>query len=558
MHTLLPFIRLMKPHLGWVVLGTFLGFFTLFASIGLLTLSGWFITATAIAGMSVATAQAFNYMTPGGGVRGFAIARTAGRYFERITTHEATFRLLASLRSWFYAHLEPLNPAKLRHYRSADLLNRIITDINSLDNLYLRVLSPSVIAAITTLLVSLFLWWIAPPFGVVILVALVVSGVMVPWLGHLLGKRIGEEQVISASALRQATITFVQGMSELHLYQSLEQQKQVLQKKQEAMQALQLKMSLITGLVTALMTFVAGVTTLLTLAMGVHLVTQEVLAPAWLALVVFCVLASFEAVAPLPLAFQYLGKTQASAANLLEITQQRSDIVFSKEPVQPPHPGAIEFQKVTFAYDHQVILKDLDITIRAGEKVVMTGHTGSGKSSTINLLTRFWVYQQGAIRLGGVPLEAYPEAQLREQISVLSQPVQLFAGSVRNNLLIGNPHATDEQMLALLDRLGLTEMLGNEGLDREVGEGGNRLSGGQRKRLGIARALIKSAPILILDEPTEGLDIDTAQQVLEVVMNYQSEQTVVLITHHQQALAHFDQHIQLDHGQRITWCDNSA
>lgn len=551
MQVLIPFIRLMKPHLSWVLLGSFLGLFTLFASIGLLTLSGWFIAATALAGISVATAETFNYMTPGGGVRGFAIARTAGRYFERITTHEATFRLLASLRSWFYAHLEPLNPARLRQYRSADLLNRIITDISSLDNLYLRVLSPSLVAAVTTLLISLFLWWVAPSLGILIFIALLTSGVCVPWLGHQLGKSIGTEQVIRSSALRQATLTYVQGMSELHLYKALESQQVLLEERQKAMQALQLKMSLITGLVTALMIFAAGLTTLFALAIGVSLVTEGNLAPAWLALVVFCVLASFEAVAPLPLAYQYLGKTRASAANLLEITQQRSDISFPDKRVQPLTPGSIEFTSVSFAYDDQAILHDLNFSVSAGQKVVISGHTGSGKSSIINLLTRFWLYQQGQVVLGGLPVESYPESQLREQVSVLSQPVQLFAGSVRNNLKIGNPNASDDQMLSILDKLALSDMLGNEGLDREVGEGGNRLSGGQRKRLGIARALLKSAPVLILDEPTEGLDIETAKVVLDCIMSYQPDQTLIMITHHQQSLDRFDQHIKLDHGKRI-------
>lgn len=551
MQVLLPFIRLMKPHLSWVLMGSFLGLFTLFASIGLLTLSGWFIAATALAGVSVATAQTFNYMTPGGGVRGFAIARTAGRYFERITTHEATFRLLAGLRSWFYAHLEPLNPARLRHFRSADLLNRIITDINSLDNLYLRVLSPSFIALFSTVFISLFLWWIAPSLGLLILIAMLTAGILVPWLGHVLGSQVGQAQVQKSSALRQATLTYVQGMSELHLYQSLDSQQALLQQRQSALLDLQFKMSLITGLITALMTFAAGLTTLLALILGVSLVTDGDLSPAWLSLVVFCVLASFEAVAPLPLAYQYLGKTRASAANLLEIAQQRSDIHFPTESAQPPQPGSIAFDSVSFAYEQSIILKDVSLQVSRGEKVVITGHTGSGKSSIINLLTRFWMYQQGQILLGGIPVEDYPEDQLRAQISVLSQPVQLFAGTVRDNLKIGFNTATDEQMLAVLDKLALVDMLGTEGLDREIGESGNRLSGGQRKRLGIARALLKPAPILILDEPTEGLDLTTATQVIDAVMNHTANQTFIMITHHLQGLEAFDQHVQLDHGTRI-------
>ncbi|WP_235263739.1 thiol reductant ABC exporter subunit CydC [Nitrincola sp. A-D6] len=504
-----------------------------------------------MAGVSVASAQAFNYMTPGGGVRGFAIARTAGRYFERVTTHEATFRLLAQLRSWFYAHLEPLNPARLRHFRSADLLNRLITDINSLDNLYLRVISPSLIALVTGLLVSLFLGWIAPSLGVMLFVALLVSGLLIPMLGHKLGAATGREMVGHTSALRQRTLSYVQGMMELHVYSALELQQQELNQAQQALLQAQLRMSLVSGMVAALMTLAAGLTTLLALVIGINLVTEGVLSPAWLALVVFCVLASFESVASLPLAYQYLGKTRAAAESLQEVTQQRSDIHFPDTAVVISNPGEIQLDQVGFAYDDTPVLRDVSLQVSPGEKVALVGHTGSGKSSIINLLSRFWLYQQGRILLGGVEVESYPEQQLREQMAVLSQPVQLFAGSVRSNLQLADPQASDEQMLALLDQLGLTEMLGNDGLNREVGESGNRLSGGQRKRLGIARAMLKDAPILILDEPTEGLDNATAVQVMQSVFGYRPGQTLLIITHHLQGLDRYDQVIRLDQGRRL-------
>ncbi len=551
MTVLMPFIRLMKPHLGWVLFGSFLGLVTLLSSIGLLTLSGWFISATALAGVSVVSAQAFNYMTPGGGVRGFAIARTAGRYFERVTTHEATFRLLAQLRSWFYAHLEPLNPARLRHYRTADLLNRLITDINSLDNLYLRVLSPSLVALVTGILVSLFLGWVAPSLGTLLFVALLVSGLLIPMLGHKLGAVTGREMVGYASSLRLRTLSYVQGMAELHVYSALNQQQQELQQSQQTLLQAQLRMSLVSGVTAALMTLAAGLTTLLALMIGVNLVTTEQLSPAWLALVVFCVLASFEAVASLPLAYQYLGKTRAAAENLQEITSQRSDMLFPKESVLVTSPGEIQLDQVDFAYDATLVLQGVSIQVNPGEKVALVGHTGSGKSSIINLLSRFWQYQQGRVLVGGVAVESYPEQQLRDQMAVLSQPVQLFAGSIRSNLQLADPEATDEQMLELLEQLGMTEMLGDDGLNREVGEVGNRLSGGQRKRLGIARAMLKAAPILILDEPTEGLDIHTATQVMNAVFSYRPGQTLLIITHHLQGLDRYDQVIRLNQGRRL-------
>jgi ATP-binding cassette subfamily C protein CydC len=459
--------------------------------------------------------------------------------------------LLAQLRSWFYAHLEPLNPARLRHYRTADLLNRLITDINSLDNLYLRVLSPSLVALVTGILVSLFLGWVAPSLGTLLFVALLVSGLLIPMLGHKLGAVTGREMVGYASSLRLRTLSYVQGMAELHVYSALNQQQQELQQSQQTLLQAQLRMSLVSGVTAALMTLAAGLTTLLALMIGVNLVTTEQLSPAWLALVVFCVLASFEAVASLPLAYQYLGKTRAAAENLQEITSQRSDMLFPKESVLVTSPGEIQLDQVDFAYDATLVLQGVSIQVNPGEKVALVGHTGSGKSSIINLLSRFWQYQQGRVLVGGVAVESYPEQQLRDQMAVLSQPVQLFAGSIRSNLQLADPEATDEQMLELLEQLGMTEMLGDDGLNREVGEGGNRLSGGQRKRLGIARAMLKAAPILILDEPTEGLDIHTATQVMNAVFSYRPGQTLLIITHHLQGLDRYDQVIRLNQGRRL-------
>lgn len=545
MKSLLPFIRLMKPHLGWVVLGSTLGLLTLLSSIGLLALSGWFIAAAALAGVSLVSAQAFNYLTPGAGVRAFAMARTVGRYFERIATHEATFRLLAQLRVWFYQHLEPLNPARLKQYRSSDLLNRIISDINSLDNLYLRVISPTLIALITSVLVAGFLAWISPILGLLLLISLWVAGFLIPWIGYRLAAGVGESQVFATSELRQRAITYVQGMSELHVYSALSTEQEKFAQEQRVLTDAQLRMSLISGLTSGMMSWVAGVATLLALIVAVNMVQAEVLAPAWLALIIFCVLASFEAVAPLPVAYQFLGKTRASAVNLLEISQQTSDIKFADEQVAVVEPGAFSFKQVSFAYDNRAVLDDFSLHVNAGERVAIMGHTGSGKSSLINLLARFWEAQAGEIEVGGVNLHSYPESQLRAQFSVLSQPVQLFAGSVRDNLKLSGEAVSDQDMLNVLERLGLLEMLGSEGLQREVGEGGSKLSGGQRKRLGIARALLRSAPILILDEPTEGLDEATEKQVLEVILTYRPEQTLLMITHHDLFLDRFDQVVRI-------------
>ncbi|WP_010325467.1 thiol reductant ABC exporter subunit CydC [Marinobacterium stanieri] len=553
MRALVPFIRLMRAHLGWVVLGMLAGLLTLLASIGLLTLSGWFISATALAGVSLVTAQAFNYFTPGAGVRGFAILRTAGRYAERITTHEATFRLLAQLRVWFYTRLEALGPAHLQRYRSADLLNRLVSDVDALDNLYLRVLAPTLIAGLIGLLGVFFLSLFSVAVALVALAGLVLAGVGVPWLANRAGRRLGRRQVELTSLLRTELTGMVQGLADLSIYGGVDRVVQRTQKAERRLYSIQRRMALISGAASGLNTLIAGVSTLLVLVIGVAMVQEEMIAPAMLAMLVFCVLALFEAVAPLPLAYQYLGRTAAAAERLQEVAEAEPEIVFPQAGVEPVAPGRIAFADVSFRYQEAapLALCDFNLTIEPGESVLILGHTGSGKSTLLNLLARFHDVTRGEVELSGLSVRDFSESQLRAQISTLSQPVELFAGTLADNLRLGNPAADDAALLEVLSVARLDQELGDQPLMYSVGESGGRLSGGQRKRVAVARALLREAPILWLDEPTEGLDIDTERLVMQAVFGRCASQTLVVISHHLQMADQFDRVVILDAGRIV-------
>ena len=552
MNELRPFIKLMRPHLNWVLLGTALGLATLLASIGLMTLSGWFISAAALAGMSAVTAQQFNYFTPGAGVRGFAIARTVGRYFERVTTHEATFRLLADLRSWFYRCLEPLGPARLQQYRSADLLNRLLADVNALDNLYLRVLAPSVIAMLAAVIMLGFLALYSPIIALITLAGLLLAGVAVPVLAHLAARRVGETQLLTTASLRLQLVALVQGLSDLYIYGGVARAIARAAGEEQSLQATQLRMALLTGLTAALIVLIGGVTGLLALVLGIEHVQDGRLEPAQLAMLLFCVLALFEAVAPLPLAYQYLGKTRRAAARLQEIATAEPVIQYpASDRAEPKQPGSFAFEQVDFAYESgsEPVLQRFSLQVDVGEKVLLLGHTGSGKSTLIALLARFYDPLQGRVLLAGEPVTAYSESTLRAQLSVLSQPVQLFAGSVADNLALAADTADTAAMLDVLRAVNLDGELGEDPLGYQVGESGSRLSGGQRKRLALARALLREAPVLLLDEPTEGLDAATEMAVVENILRLYPERTLVMISHHLQTAELFDRVVILDRGQ---------
>ncbi|WP_432695384.1 heme ABC transporter ATP-binding protein/permease CydC [Marinobacterium sp. YM272] len=547
MKLLWPYIRQMRAHLGWVLLGALLALVTLLASIGLLTLSGWFITATALAG-----AASFNFYTPGAGVRGFAILRTAGRYGERLASHEATFRLIARLRVWVYQRIEPLQPAQLQKTGSAQLLNRLVADIAALDNLYLRVLSPTLVALVVALLVAAFLALYAPIVALICFAGLSLAGILIPSVGYLFGRRPGRDQAQAQAELRTRLVTLVQGMADLRIYGGMNLARDSVAEAETGLLDTQRRMGLISAAINAVMTAVAGLTMILALLFAAGLLAAGVLQPAQLAMLLFCVLAAFEAVMPLPLAYQYLGKTCEAAQRLDQVVNRQAPSVFPASGIEPPQPGRLSFSNVSFSYTTaRTALDGVDLSIEPGEKVVVLGHSGSGKSSLISLLSRFWDPQCGEISLGGAPIHSYTEATLRAQMSVMSQPVQLFAGTVRDNLQLADAGLEDGELESLLGELDLLDGLSGQGLDYQVGEGGARLSGGQRKRLALARALLRPAPLLLLDEPTEGLDPQTEAKVVERLLDRAKNRTLLLITHHAIALERFDRVLVMDSGRVI-------
>ncbi|TCK08875.1 thiol reductant ABC exporter subunit CydC [Marinobacterium mangrovicola] len=547
MKLLWPYIRQMRAHLGWVLLGAVLALVTLLASIGLLTLSGWFITATALAG-----SVSFNFYTPGAGVRGFAILRTAGRYGERVASHEATFRLIAKIRVWVYTRIEPLRPGQLSQIGSAQLLNRLVADIAALDNLYLRVLSPTLVALVVALLVAAFLALYAPSIALISLAGLAFAGILVPGVGYLLGRRPGRDQAAAQAELRTRLVKIVQGMADLRIYGGMGVARDSVSEAEFLLLATQQRMGLVSAAINAAMTLVSGFTLVAALLIAAQLLGNQLIEPAQLAMVLFCVLAAFEAVMPLPLAYQYLGKTTAAAARLDQVVNHAEVSGFPESGVKPSQPGQFSFSAVHFSYTpDRPALDGIDLQVAPGEKVVVLGHSGSGKSSLITLLSRFWDPQSGEIKLGGERIERYSEADLRRQMSVMSQPVQLFAGSVRDNLQLAVDDLDDSTLESLLDDLDLLPGLSGQGLDYQVGEAGARLSGGQRKRLALARALLRPAPILLLDEPTEGLDAQTESRVVDCLLDRAQDRTLLLITHHPIALERFDRVILIDSGRVV-------
>jgi ATP-binding cassette subfamily C protein CydC len=531
MRDLLPYLKLYKKHWFGLTLGMLLAFVTLCASIGLLTLSGWFLSAAAVAGLTIAR-ETFNYMLPGAFVRGFAMGRTAGRWGERVVSHNATFKLLTDLRIFFFEKLAPMIPGRVSNLRDADLLNRLVADIDAMDHVYLRLISPVTVGVLGIAALTTLLCWFDMALGLTLGGVLLVLLLVWPVMFYKLGKRNGAELTQHKAEMRVATLDWLQGYSELTIFGAESRYRDAIYAAQEKLLANQKVNASFTGLASALLMLANGWTLVLMLWLAADGVNGQAPDP-MIALVVFATMASVELLMPIAGAFQHLGQTLTSARRLNEIILSEPDVKFPSEETRHSGQFDISFENLTFNYSggEQPALKDVSLTIPAGNKVAIVGQTGSGKSTLIQLLCRYWDAQQGDIRIAGTRLQEWKESDLRAAISVVSQRVDILNGSLRDNLIMAKPTANDNELSAMLERVGLGKLLEAPGLDAWLGDGGRQLSGGEKRRIGIARALLHNGPILLLDEPTEGLDKQTEQQIMALFKSHFENKTVIFITH---------------------------
>ncbi len=549
MRELLPFIRLFPRHFGGLTVGILLAFATILFSLSLLALSGWFITATALAGMTLATAQVFDFFSPGAGVRGFAIGRTASRYFERLVSHDATFKLLAHLRSWFFERLLPLPLIRLKSYRKGDLLNRLVADVDALDQLYLRMLSPIVSALLVTILLPLALSWFSPLLGKSVFVLLAFWLIVLPVLFYRKGYAFARQSGVMTAQLRQRVLDYLQAMADLEIYGHEASVRQSILDAETELYENQQQLAKLDGLAAALLAMASGSCSLLMLYLAAGEYQQGMISAPVMVLSMFAVLAAFEAIMPLPAAFQFLGHTRLAASRLNEVLDEQPMSYGQAMPELVASPD-IEFDKVTFAYDQErsAILNQFSLSIPSGQHLAVVGRTGSGKSTLTNLLLRQLEPDSGRIILEGIPVDELTESMLYSTIAVIPQKTHVFSDTVRNNLLLSRPGATDQQLLEILEVAGLDSLHEEQGttlLGLWLGEAGVPLSGGEQRRLAAARALLKDSPVLVMDEASEGLDPVSEEMLIGKVLKHYQDRTVIMITHRKQFLNQMDQVVHL-------------
>lgn len=519
--------------------GAVLSVVVLVAGATLLGVSGWFITASAVAGLA-GLGAVFDVFRPSAAIRFLALGRTAARYGERVLTHDATLRALETLRLRVLDAVMAAPFADLARLRGSQAVGRLTADIDALDGVALRIVLPLLAALGTQGVAFLVLWWLVSlPVAAFVTLGWLGGAALILWVGTRHAAPLSRRTEAASQALRARLIDLLQSRDTLLAHGRLRAQAYHVAAANYAQQGLRADLdraerwagTALAGLGTC----VAGGS----LALGVWAVQAGTLAPALAALGFFTALALAETVAPLRRAVADLGR-MTEAARRVGANVGGSHGRNGALP-QPPRArkaaiaSDLDVSAVTLLRPNaqSVILQGVSFQVRAGETLVLTGPSGSGKSSILLAIAGLLPVSAGVIRLGGVPVADWDEGALRHAVTYLPQRSALMAGTIRDALQLARPDATDAEMWEVLALMGLDRVLASRGgLDMPLGPAGAGLSGGEARRLSLARALLRRPYLLLLDEPTEGLDDATAQRVLEGLRRYLPNAMIVMASHH--------------------------
>jgi ATP-binding cassette, subfamily C, bacterial CydC len=547
--TFLRLVGYLRPHLPRVALAVLLGVATVASNVGLLATAAYVISAAALVSF-VGSLVIPIYL-----VRLFGVSRAGARYAERMVSHNLTFKLLADFRTWFYTRLEPLAPARLLRYRTGDLLSRIVQDVEELQNVYLRVVAPVAVASITSILTFLLLYAFDPPLAFVALGFLLANGIGVPFLVRSLARGLGRKQLELRGELNARTVDGIQGAQDLLAFGREEDQERAIATLNRRLGRLQGRMAFITGLQDALGDLMMNLAMLAMLVLVIPLVAGGEVRGVYLAFLALVVLGSFEAVQPLGTAFQFLGRSVGAAERLFEIVDAEPEVDDPKEPLPLPEVRKLVFDRVSFSYEAggPSVLEDVSFTLEAGGRVAVVGPSGAGKSTFAGLILRFWDPTSGRILVGSHDIRGYAQDEVRGLIGIVAQDTHVFNETLRANLLLAKPEATDGDLRRVISQAQLSDLVERlpDGLESSLGEQGSKLSGGERQRLSIARTLLKDAPLLVLDEPTANLDPVTERELLDAVYRLMQDRATLVITHRLVRMEEMDEILVLDGGRIV-------
>jgi len=531
----------------WLVAGALLILLSLAAGVALLALSGWFITASALAGLGLIVA--LDIFTPGAGIRLAAVVRTVSRYLERLVTHEATFRLIADLRAEVFGRLLHLDEFQHRSLRRGDTLNRLTADVDTLDHLFLGVIGPSIAALLLTLVIALLLGLFVDPWLAAVAGLLLVVNPGLTEISRRQGLAASRALVQAVPELRREAAISLEGLADLTAFNRIDQQQRRWSEHSDRAIALQERLGRLDATSQGLVTMIGFIAVWLALVIGIQLFEAGLINGPVLGLIVFAVLGMGEAWQALPAAWRKLEQCRGAHQRVLELTATQPLLDVPSDP-QPPRGTALRIEALGFRYGagQPWIFSNFNLNIESGERLALVGPSGCGKTTLALLIMRQLDPDQGRILLGDQDLRTLDPAAYRRHIGVLSQQPMLFRDTIAENLRLGRPDADDMALGQALATAGLEFFMDglDDGLDTWLDEAGGNVSGGEARRLALARLVLADSPIVILDEPTTGLDQATARGLSQTLDRWLGQRTTIMITHDPSTLPPHDRVIRLE------------
>ncbi|MGW5132225.1 thiol reductant ABC exporter subunit CydD [Streptomyces sp. NPDC004135] len=531
-------------------LALLLGSLALGTAVGLMATSGWLISRAS------QQPPVLYLMVAVTATRAFGIGRAVFRYAERLVSHDAVLRMLADTRVAVFRRLERLAPAGLRRTRRGDLLARLVTDVDALQDYWLRWLLPAGAAVVVSAASVGFTAWLLPEAGALLAAGLLAAGVGVPLLTAAVARRAEHRLAPARGVLATRVADLLTGTAELTVAGALPARTAEARDADRALTRIASRAATATALGDGLTALISGLTVTAAALAGAQAVAAGRLDGVAMAVVVLTPLAAFEAVLGLPLAAQYRQRVRRSGERVFEVLDAPEPVA---EPERPrnapasPFPVVVKGLTARHAGQDRDALAGLDLTLGEGRRIAVVGPSGSGKTTLAQVLLRFLDARTGSYTLAGVDAHALPGDDVRAFVGLCAQDAHLFDSSLRENLLLARKDAGEDDLRAVLGRARLLDWADSlpEGLDTLVGEHGARLSGGQRQRLALARALLADFPVLVLDEPAEHLDLPTADALTADLLAATEGRTTLLITHRLAGLEAVDEVLVLDRGRVV-------
>lgn len=529
-----------------LTLSILLGACSIAAGIGLMATAGYLISKSALEPPILSLGVAI------GLVQLFGVSRAAFRYLERLVSHDAAFRFLGRLRVSFFERLEPLVPGGLGTARTGDLLSRFVSDVETMQFLFLRALAPPLVALVACAAAVSAAAIVLPVAAPVLGAGLAVGGLLAAAITRRATRVSARRDAPLRAELTSECVEALAAGSELIAFGSLDRELERIDVADRSLGRLARRHGRIAAFGDALVLLASGLTLVAVLALATNAVSDGMLAGVWLGMLALLALSSFEAVRPLPVAAQQSGVVASAAERLFELADRPAPVREPARPLPIPETGTLRLEDARLRYGPHLpwVLDGASLELEPGQRLALVGESGSGKTTIANVLVRFLELDGGRATLNGHDLGDYAQDDVRGLIALADQDAHLFSATIRENIRFARPGSSDEEIAKALDRAGAWDWVSSlpDGLDSYVGETGDQVSGGERRRIALARAFLSGAPLLILDEPTAHLDRATAEAILDDLLAAPREVGLLVITHDELMLDRFDRVLRLQDG----------